>query len=240
MRRALKWIATFVGGAVALLHVFVSAGCGVYPASLGSGFVATGAGGAAAAGAHRASRIVLGPGETVEPGYGGYGYILFASRPDAAALPIYLALCDEFLVLEDDAALGDRGVPLGHRVLSVWRLRKSLDADEREKCDVLVRDYDYEAAAGMLSVMGLAGKTGPVLVAARQPYAPEIFQESYLRLDLSGRVGTDVRDGMKAWRQRMRIGPDHWDEGWRVERIRLNVAAGLTWLGALISVSKSE
>jgi hypothetical protein len=190
---------------------------------------ALGCGGAMVGGMskYELTRLVISPSEHVEPGYGGYGYVAWSVGPTSVTRPLYVALCEELraATYDDQSVGGNRS----DRVVTIWPLADDLSTGERADCEKLAAHYDIRLGTRILQHLRLDGRTGPVLVAAPLPFTSQVRQE-YLVLDLSGRSEDDVREGVRAWSEHVRMGPDQWESGWRIEQVRLRFRSTLTWL----------
>lgn len=173
--------------------------------------------------------------DSVAMDYGGYAYVLLPVGVNDTNRGRYKAACEEFLARFFESS-SDRIGPPNTQVLTIWMVRTFI-AHDNQQCDQIVNSYDYDAARRVAQSLHLDNVDGPVLVAAKNPYQQSVRQQ-YLILDMSGRTESDVREGMRVWYTRMRMGPETWNSGWRLENFRLWFRDRLSWFtDALLRVS---
>jgi len=132
-----------------------------------------------------ASRALLVMGTDERKGYGLYSYILFGSRPDAAAQARYEAVLRDYLTLEDVRLEKDfKLVQLNVTYVPVTA--DPPDADNIQ-IDWVIKHYDYARARALLASLKDRPKGyGPFIISALQPLqGPGSGARSYLSQDLS-------------------------------------------------------
>jgi hypothetical protein len=146
-----------------------------------------------------ARRFLL-PGDTPEPGYGLYSYVLFSAPPkDAEEKARYLSTVSAYLqVIQDVEDYLRRHVPPSALNATFIPLKKTPDPGKsnEEWASNVLAEYDYAAAQILLSKLRQAGQDGPYLVSVTEPLS-ESGVSVYLWQDLTGVAPELARDWIK-------------------------------------------
>jgi hypothetical protein len=130
-------------------------------------------------------RAFLPASEVEEPGYGLYSYLLFAKRPDDSNRDRYLAAIEEFLLVEEIAALETY---IARERLNVFYLPLAEDAPAEPDADWVLKNYDYARALGLIAALPRSERftSGPYIVSTAAPLGGrQLVSESYLLQNLS-------------------------------------------------------
>lgn len=154
-----------------------------------------------------------------EPGLGGYGYVLFTSRPSADNLKRYVAVCDSYLrQFPPASAYGD--VPRQELMITFWLLEvDAASPRELEDCDWLVNHYDYARANRTATVIEMAGQAGPILAATSGAPIRDSKLQS-VTVDMSRFTDGDIDRAFQVWKTQVSKDPRFWQSGLKVALFR--------------------
>lgn len=165
------------------------------------------------------ARGVLRRGELPAVGYGAYGYVIFTHRPLVSVGSRAQAFCEVYMAGLESAA-EYQGLPRASVMPTYWVLSRG--AGSTRNCNRLVSEYDYARATVMASAVDALGAQGPLLVAWGTPFERAAGQ-SALVFDLSRLPPQEFPDALAVWRDRITRSPDTWQNGFQIERIRLEL-----------------
>jgi hypothetical protein len=165
------------------------------------------------------------------PGFGAYGYLLFASQPSESETPRYNRVCAAFHrdLIE---AWGNSPHERSSQMATFWPLKFDQRTEESAKlsaltkasegktdqkalCELLIANYDYRRASGIISMIRKQGARGPVLAAWVKPFGKANSSDA-LVLDLSDFADEDLDRAFAIWRERITTDPAVWRDGFNL------------------------
>ena len=164
-------------------------------------------------------------------GYGAYGYVLFTRESSPATQARDVAFCEAFMRgMVSAGSYPD--VARANLMPTYWLLKRDVRRDDAGDCKELVSQYNLAHAKPHLSAVQRLAADGPVLVAwrTREP----ISGEEALVFDLSRLTPNDFPQALGLWQDRIARNPAVWNNGFLLERIRLDLRAFVQTYGATI------
>lgn len=153
-------------------------------------------------------------------GLGGYGYLLFSSRPNSETETRYQRVCNAFtssINLNSDFP----DSTAYQQIVTYWPLQsKPNSTSELESCSWLVDNYDYPKAEIILSYISMNHVNGPILVAWQTPFNPGSMGRDYLVFNLSNFANNDIHRAISVWKGQTIKGPEDWEEGFLYARTK--------------------
>ena len=164
-------------------------------------------------------------GEKEVTGYGAYGYVLFASKPNSVNANRYLETAEAFLDTLENVSSYSKYDPKSLMVTS-WPLvtRKIII-----NAPSLVDAYDYSLSTKILSSIDRLDVNGPVLVAFDISYVSK--SKHMLMLDMSKFSDEEIRNAFLIWRDKISQDPKLWKNGFDLALIKIEFRSFLNKYG---------
>nr|VFK56125.1 MAG: hypothetical protein BECKTC1821F_GA0114240_100920 [Candidatus Kentron sp. TC] len=160
-------------------------------------------------------------------GYGAYSYVVLTERPKEVSGSRQEAFCDAYLSrLESVQQYSGR--PKLSLMPTFWLLVDKRDGSN--SCRELVENYDYARAKLIMERIGKLSAHGPLLVAWTKPFE-EAQGRKALVLDLSKVEPSLFSEAFAIWSARITKSPELWNNGFALEKIKLELASFLNKYG---------
>jgi len=173
-------------------------------------------------------------GEKEVSGYGAYGYVLFASKPNSLNMRRYLKTAEAFLETLEDVSSYSRYNPKSLMV-TFWPLTTRTMINSSS----LVKMYDYSLSTSILSSIEKLNVNGPVLVAFENSYV--LKNKHMLILDMSKFSDHEIKNAFLIWRNKISQDPLYWKNGFDFALIKIELRSFLNKYGdSILSIFSKE